>query len=168
MTDLNGHRNMIVIETNSCPSGQKSMPLVLDNEEHGGYGVVLDHTFRGLLSQVDRTLGALAVVYDKNPMEATGYAAVMADVMKEPVLLVEYREMDRDPPVKWVDRLMHVRDGEGVWHPVRACFRYVTQKPWNRFPLYSRTVVLNSVGVGEFLGRGVVRVYVLLTISHFG
>ncbi|KAI3653370.1 hypothetical protein MP228_001317 [Amoeboaphelidium protococcarum] len=145
VTNAEGHRQMIVIETNSCPSGQKSMPLLVDHEEYGGYGIVLEHTFKGILAQTDPQLGRLAVVYDKNVMEASGYAAVMADVMKEEVLLVEFYINDPDPPVKWVDRLMYVRDQQQQWHPVRACFRYVTQKPWNRFPIYSRTLVLNSI-----------------------
>ena len=32
-----------------------------------------------------------------------------------------------------------------VWHPIRACFRYVTQKPWNRMPLNSKTIVMNQI-----------------------
>lgn len=31
------------------------------------------------------------------------------------------------------------------WHPIRACFRYVTQKPWNRFPLNTKTIVMNQI-----------------------
>lgn len=80
-------------------------------------GVVMEHTFRGLLERADLDLGGLAVLYDKNPMEATGYAAVMADLMKEVVHLVEYYEKDLDPPVKWVDRVMHVRSKDGSLHP---------------------------------------------------
>lgn len=121
------------------------MPLLTDSEEYGGYGIVLEHTFRGILAQTDPAVGRLAVVYDKNLMEASGYAAVMADIMKEEVLMVAYYVTDQDPPVKWVDRLMHVKDADGKWHPVRACFRYVTQKPWTRFPVLSKTLVLNSV-----------------------
>ena len=26
------------------------------------------------------------------------------------------------------------------WVPIRACFRYVTVRPWTKFPMYSRTV----------------------------
>jgi hypothetical protein len=41
---------------------------------------------------------------------------------------------------------MEVRDQNNVWHPVRAAFRYVTQKPWNRLPIISsKTVILNPV-----------------------
>lgn len=32
-----------------------------------------------------------------------------------------------------------------VWHPIRACFRYLTQKPWNRFPIKTKTVVVNEI-----------------------
>ena len=149
VTDSYGHKNMIVIETNSCPSGQKSMPLLQDCDEFGGYGIVLDHAFRGFLEQTDKSVGGLAVLYDKNYMEASGYAAVMAELMQEEVHLVEYYN-DSDtaaaPTVKWVDRLLYVKNGDvDEWIPIRACFRYVTQKPWNRFPLFSKTIVLNSI-----------------------
>ncbi|ORY46545.1 hypothetical protein BCR33DRAFT_736708 [Rhizoclosmatium globosum] len=107
--------------------------------------VVIDATFREMIQQADKSLGDLAVVYDKNPMEATGYAAVMADHTKEKVWLAEYYEDDPSPPVKWVDGVMYLRDKEKEWHPIRACFRYVTQKPWNRFPINSKTIVLNSL-----------------------
>ena len=36
--------------------------------------------------------GVLAVIYDKNPMEASGYAAALADLMEEPVYFVDYYE----------------------------------------------------------------------------
>ena len=51
--------------------------------------------------------GGLAVVYDKNPMETTGYAAALADAMKEPVWLVEFYHDDSDPPGEWW--------GDGWW-----------------------------------------------------
>lgn len=60
-------------------------------------------------------------------MEASGYAAVMADLMKEKVHLVELN--DQDPPVKWIDKLMYVRDKDSNWHPIRACFRLTTKTP---------------------------------------
>ncbi|KAI8898808.1 hypothetical protein BC833DRAFT_657495 [Globomyces pollinis-pini] len=146
VTTASGKRQMIVVETNSCPSGQKSMPLINEiGDEHGGYGSVIDHSAIELFAKVDPNLGDLAVIYDKNSMEATGYAAVLADKTNEKVWLAEYHLNDPNPPVKWEDGVMFVRDGENQWHPIRACFRYVTQKPWNRFPIHSKTVVLNSV-----------------------
>ncbi|KNC96630.1 uncharacterized protein SPPG_07843 [Spizellomyces punctatus DAOM BR117] len=145
VTTASGHRQMIIVETNSCPSGQKSMPLLSDPEEHGGYGVVIDLTFKELILQADKSLGDLAVVCDKNMMEASGYAAVMAESTGERVWIAEYYLEDPDPPVKWEDGIMYIRDDKKEWHPIRACFRYVTQKPWNRFPINAKTIVLNSV-----------------------
>ncbi|KAG0234203.1 hypothetical protein BGW42_006841 [Actinomortierella wolfii] len=144
VTTADGHRQMIIVETNSCPSGQKSMPLLTESDEHGGYRTVLDSAFRDMIEKADRSLGDLAVVYDKNTMEATGYASTLADVMKEKVWSVEFYEDDTDPPVKWVDRVMYIRDSNKEWHSIRACFRYVTQKPWNRFPIHTRTIVMNQ------------------------
>ena len=40
VTSAGGRRQMVVIENNSCPSGQKSMPLIDDNQEQGGYRLV--------------------------------------------------------------------------------------------------------------------------------
>lgn len=112
---------MIVIETNSCPSGQKSMPLISetgDNNEHGGYRVVIESAFRDQLSKADPNMGGLAVIYDKNEMESSGYAAVLADVAQEPVWLVEWYDGDPDPNVKWQDRVLHVRDEQKGIDPV--------------------------------------------------
>lgn len=63
-----------------------------------------------MIETADRSLGGLAVVCDKNMMEASGYASTLADVMKEKVWLVEFYEYDLDPPVKWIDRVMYIRD----------------------------------------------------------
>ncbi|KAG0046774.1 hypothetical protein BGZ83_008057 [Gryganskiella cystojenkinii] len=144
VTTASGHRQMIIVETNSCPSGQKSMPLLTEADEHGGYRLVLESAFKDMIETADRSLGGLAVVCDKNMMEASGYASTLADVMKEKVWLVEFYEYDQDPPVKWIDRVMYIRDDKKEWHSIRACFRYVTQKPWNRFPLYTKTIVMNQ------------------------
>ncbi|KAK3834490.1 MAG: hypothetical protein J3R72DRAFT_372272 [Linnemannia gamsii] len=144
VTTASGHRQMIIVETNSCPSGQKSMPLLSESDEHGGYRLVLESAFKDMIETADRSLGGLAVVCDKNMMEASGYASTLAEVMKEKVWLVEYYEYDQDPPVKWIDRVMFIRDEKKEWHSIRACFRYVTQKPWNRFPLYTKTIVMNQ------------------------
>ncbi len=90
VTTAQGQRQMIIVETNSCPSGQKSMPVLTDADETGGYGQVISSAFLQLISGVDKEMGALAVVFDKNPMEATGYAAVLADVTGEQVFLAEF------------------------------------------------------------------------------
>jgi hypothetical protein len=121
------------------------MPLLTETgDDHGGYSAVIN-TFKEMVAQADKALGALAVVYDKNPMEATGYAAVLAEETQEHVWLAEYYKDDPHPPVKWLHGVMFIRDKDKTWHPIRACFRYVTQKPWNRFPINTKTIVLNSV-----------------------
>ena len=102
---------MIIVETNSCPSGQKSMPVLSEIElfEFGGYQVVIDLAFKELIKKTDPRVGGLAVVCDKNLMESSGYAAVMAERMEEPVWLVEFHDKEPDPPVKWVDGIMYIR-----------------------------------------------------------
>jgi hypothetical protein len=146
VTDAHGNRKMVVIETNSSPSGQKSMPLIDENREKGGYAIYMARTFRKVLkSKRTKIKGKLAVIYDKNYMEASGYAAAMADEFQEEVLLAPFFRQDENPPVRFVDKLMEVRDAEGIWHPIRAAFRYVTQKPWDRIPVHSKTVILNPI-----------------------
>lgn len=145
VTNAYGQRQMVIVETNSCPSGQKSMPLLSDIDEHGGYHTVLSTAFQSSLSQADPLLGGLAVIYDKNEMEALGYATVMADLTHEPVWIAEFYDKDPDPPVRWDQGVLYVRDYCGAWHSVRACFRYVTKAPWNRIPLKTRTLVLNRI-----------------------
>ncbi|KAI9295703.1 hypothetical protein K502DRAFT_364740 [Neoconidiobolus thromboides FSU 785] len=140
-----GQRQMIIVETNSCPSGQKSMPLLSETDEFGGYRTVLESAFKHISAKADRNLGDLAVIYDKNHMEASGYCAVLAEISKEKVWLVEYYNNDPTPPVKWEDGIMSIRDTEGQWHSIRACFRYVTQKPWARIPLHTKTIVMNEI-----------------------
>lgn len=145
VTTVTGQRQMVVIETNSCPSGQKSMPLVREDAEQGGYRVLMERVFKPMLSRSRLPDGDLAVVYDKNPMENTGYAAAMADTCEEPVWLVEFYQNDTDPPVRFDDGVMHVRDEAGDWHPIRAAHRYVTQRPWNRIPAITKTLISNPV-----------------------
>jgi hypothetical protein len=147
VTSAGGKRQMVLIENNSCPSGQKSMPLVDDNQEQGSYRWLIERTFKPF-SEARRSplSGALAVVYDKNHVEASGYAAVIADVFKEPVFFVPFFENDLNPPVRFDKQgVMEVRDQQGEWHPVRTAFRYVTQRPWNRLPLQTKTRILNPI-----------------------
>ena len=151
VTTVEGKKQMLVVETNSCPSGQKSMPL-LDEQgnEYGGYRIVVENCVKEVIGNTDPSLGDLAVVFDKNAMEATGYASVLADLTGEKVWLAEFHWNDNNPPVKWIDGLMYIRDADQVWHPIRGCFKYVTQKPWNRFPLKSKTAVINHVLIINF------------------
>ena len=67
VTSEEGKRQVVVIETNSCPSGQKSMPRVNESLEKAGYERLLRDSF---LEQVSRRKGVpkgdLVVIYDKN------------------------------------------------------------------------------------------------------
>ena len=145
VTTVGGRQQMVVIETNSCPSGQKSMPLFDESLDQGGYQDLVSNCFKPLVKSRRLPEGALAVVFDKNPMENTGYAAAMADAFEEPVYLVEFHEDDPDPPVRFVDGVMEVRDEAGAWNPIRAAHRYVTQRPWSRIPPLTKTLLLNPV-----------------------
>lgn len=145
VTTRSGARQMVVIETNSCPSGQKSMPLYEEHDEQGGYRTLMERSFAPLARSRRAPAGELAVVYDKNPMECSGYAAAMADAFGEPVHLVRFDDGDPDPPVRFDEGLMEIRDQAGAWRPIRCAFRYVTQRPWNRIPVLTRTVILNPV-----------------------
>jgi len=149
-----GVRRTVVIETNSCPSGQKAMPLVEDPHEQAGYRTLAERTFVPLLRRRNLPDGGLAVLYDKNEMECAGYAAALADVAGQAVWLVPVFEDATDPPLR-VDRsgIAEVRDRQGDWHPLRAALRYVTQCPWSRIPPVTRTLICNPVLVCLAGGR---------------
>jgi hypothetical protein len=145
VTTRTGARQMVVIETNSCPSGQKSMPLYEEHDEQGGYRVLMEQSFAPLVRSRRMPSGELAVVYDKNVMENSGYAAAMADTFGEPVHMVRFEDGDPDPPVRFDDGQMEIRDSAGAWRAIRCAFRYVTQRPWNRIPVMTKTLILNPV-----------------------
>jgi hypothetical protein len=144
ITNLHGERKLTLIETNSCPSGQKSMPLLDENIEMGGYKRLIERTFKPM-AEKSLVKGGLAVIYDKNPMENIGYAATIADVFQEDVYLAKFDKEDPNPPVKFEDGIMFVHTSDEEWTPIRASFRYVTQEPWNRLPPNLKTVLLNPI-----------------------
>ena len=154
-TSEGGKRQMVVLENNSCPSGQKSMPLVDDNREDGSYRLLIERTFKPMLKKkrgVVGVKGGLALIYDKNYMETSGYAAVIADVFDEDVLLVPMYNGQPNDHVKVENDIIHILS-EGEWKPMRAIFRYLTQKPWNRLPLSSKTKILNPIAACLAGGR---------------
>lgn len=154
VTTDEGVRRVIVIETNSCPSGQKSMPFGEDAHEESGYRTLLEQTFLPLLKRRQLPKGGLAVLYDKNEMETSGYAAMMADVAQEPVWFVPCFQDDDDLPTRFTeDGVLEIRTPENEWVPIRAAFRYVTQRPWSRIPAITRTAILNPVLVCLSGGR---------------
>lgn len=144
-TTAAGNRRLVVIETNSCPSGNKSMPIPSDDDEQAGYRKLIETAFLPLISKRKAATGDLAVLFDKNHMEAWGYAAAIADLTEEQVFLTPFPDRSEDPPARFTDGILEIRGPEGEWTPIRAAFRYVTQKPWNRIPVRTRTRVLNPV-----------------------
>lgn len=146
-TSSEGKREMVVIENNSSPSGQKSMPLLDDNQEEGSYKLLVERTFKPLLKPKQgqsKIEGSLAVIYDKNYMETSGYAAVIADVFDEEVYLVPFFNGEENEHIK-VENDQFFIFVENEWKPLRGAFRYVTQKPWNRIPVQSKTKILNPI-----------------------
>jgi hypothetical protein len=154
VTSSGAKRQMVVIENNSCPSGQKSMPLLDDNDEQGSYRLMVERTFKPFIKKIKDVKGGLAVIYDKNEIEVFGYAKVIADVMNEPVHCVPFYKDDKNPKVHFEDGIMYIKeenDKEAL--PMRAAFRYLTQKPWNRLPLNTKTKILNPTIVCLAGGR---------------
>lgn len=145
-TTARGERRIVVIETNSSPSGQKSFPRPDEVAEMGGYRLLMERTFLPMLKRRGTPAGGLAVLYDKNEMEASGYAAAMAELSGEPVHLVPCFDGDPDPSWRFDDdRVLSIRTADGTWLPIRGAMRYVTQRPWHRIPPTTRTVLLNPV-----------------------
>jgi len=140
-----GVRRIVIIETNSCPSGQKSMPRIAEADEMAGYRLLVEHTFLDMMGSGVLPDGELAVLYDKNLMEASGYAATAAELTREPVHLVPYFDGDLGRTARFTDGVLEVLAVDDRWVPIRAAMRYVTQRPWNRLPPLSRTAILNPV-----------------------
>ena len=146
-TSAEGHRQMVVIENNSCPSGQKSMPLMDDNKEDGAYRLLVERTFKEMLKPkkgANKVKGKLAVIYDKNHMETSGYAATIANVFEEEVYLVPFYLGETNDHIKVEDGMICLFS-DNEWIELRGVFRYVTQRPWNRLPLHSKTKILNPI-----------------------
>lgn len=142
VTTETGNRRMVVLETNSCPSGQKSMPPRSDADEHRGYRYLIENSFIPTLKKKRLPKGALAVIYDKNIMETSGYAQTIADLTGENVYLVPHFN-NEEQFLKFDNGVLIINyNGEEI--PIRAAYRYVTQKPWNRIPTTSKTLIFNS------------------------
>ncbi len=143
VTTESGHRKIVVVETNSCPSGQKSMPLYDEYSDQGGYGFIINESFKPMLKNKKLPKGSLAVIYDKNYMEASGYAAAMSDCFNEPVFLVPMFT-DSSDHYKFEDGVLKINNN-GEWISIKACLRYVTQKPWTRIPVVTKTAIYNPI-----------------------
>ncbi len=146
-----GNRHMVVVENNSCPSGQKSMPLLNEFDEQGGYKRFMELSIKPLLKG-SKKKGVSAVIYDKNYMEASGYAHAMADMLNQEVLLIPYYHGKDNSHIKVDEEGIHVFHNE-KWEKLTVAFRYLTQKPWNRLPIQSKTLIVNPTVVCLAGGR---------------
>lgn len=121
------------------------MPLYEEHDEQGGYRELITRSFLPALKGRRLPPGELAVIYDKNLTETSGYAAAIADAVDEPVHLVEMPDRAPDPRARFENGVLHIRDEQDEWRPIRAAFRYVTQRPWNRIPIHTKTAIFNPV-----------------------
>ncbi len=152
VTTEKGNRKMVILETNSCPSGQKSMPPRSDLDEYRGYKFLIENSFLPAIKRKRLPKGCLAVIYDKNYLETSGYAATIADLTGEKVYLIPHFNKEGQS-ISFENGVMMVDLEDKTKVPIRAAFRYVTQKPWNRIPPTSKTFVYNSTLVCLAGGR---------------
>ena len=140
---------MMILETNSCPSGQKSMPFNIENNINElGYNKLMNiflELSNNNLSQKLIPEGVLAIIYDKNITEVLGYANQLANISNEKVYLVELYNNDKNPSAKWDENGILLIYLDNLWIKARAVFRYVTQQPWTRIPLNSLTFIFNPI-----------------------
>ena len=78
-------------------------------------------------------------------MEASGYASAMAELLNERVHLVGFPDGHPNPRVRFRDGVMEIRTAADEWKVIRCAFRYVTQRPWNRIPVSTKTLILNPI-----------------------
>lgn len=152
VTTESGNRKMVVLETNSCPSGQKSMPSIVDSDEYRGYKNLVVHSFIPELKKRRLPHGEVAVIYDKNYREVSGYAATIADELNQKVYLVPF--YDDNCRGYFENGVLYITDPETKeLVTIKAAFRYVTQKPWKRIPTITKTFIYNSIVVCLSGGR---------------
>ena len=144
VTNEDGFRKMVLIETNSCPSGQKSFPLFDEIEEQGRYRFLIENSFIPAMKKAKLIDGKLAVIFDKNKLEASGYASTIADLLNENVYLVNFYKQDEGEVYKFEEGILYIKFEE-KWIPIRAAYKYVTQKPWNRIPVKSKSFIYNPI-----------------------
>lgn len=145
VANVDGLRTMILVETNSCPSGQKSTPLLAEDQEEGGYRLLVERTLLPVFRRSSKG-GVAAVLYDKNKMEVSGYAAVLADKLEEPVFVATFFDDGKNEHIRYHEDYLQLRNGpDGEWLNVRAAFRYVTQRPWTRIPHGLKTQIVNPI-----------------------
>lgn len=142
-----GMRRKLVLETNSCPSGQKSFPLLDEEQEEGGYRRILEQTFLPLIKSCLKQAARgeiLAVIYDKNLMESSGYAQVLANLTGVRTYLIPATHSDPERFLAIRNRRLFAKL-DGIEVPIACAWRYVTQRPWTRLPVNLKTPLLNPI-----------------------
>jgi hypothetical protein len=76
----------------------------------------------------------------------------LADLTGEDVYLVPHFN-NEEQFITFDDGVMILTDHDGKKIPIRGAFRYVTQKPWNRIPVVTKTFIFNSTLVCLSGGR---------------
>ena len=152
VTTGEGNRKMVVLETNSCPSGQSSMPPRSDSDEYRGYRLLIENSFLPALRKKRLPQGVLAVIYDKNYIENSGYAQTLSDITGEKVYLIPHCQ-NEEQFLSIRNHILEVNLPSGECLPIRAAIRYVTQRPWNRIPIITKTFIYNPIVVDLAGGR---------------
>lgn len=156
VTTANGKKQMILIETNSCPSGQKSMPQLSKLDEYRGYRNLIENSFLPLLEihlkeNPECVDGKLVVLWDKNTLEVTGYAQTLSDLTGEDVYLIKVMLGEKNTLFEKNGILYFNHEGKDI--KVRGAIRYVTQKPWTRLPFVTKSFLYNPINVCLAGGR---------------
>lgn len=144
VTNDQAKRSMVVIENNSCPSWQKSMPPVSEDLEYYGYELYSEHVLaQQFTEKTNKEDWILAVIYDKNEMETAWYAQTLSSIMKEPVYHIPMYEDSNS--VRQKEGWLEWKLPSWKWKRIRWCMRYVTQKPRTKLPIVSNTLLLNPI-----------------------
>jgi hypothetical protein len=69
----------------------------------------------------------------------------MADILDEEVYLIYFPSDSGDEIIRHEHEILQFKMDDGSWKSIRAAFRYVTNKPWNRLPISSKTKILNPL-----------------------
>ncbi|CAG8816930.1 18003_t:CDS:2, partial [Gigaspora rosea] len=102
--DSNSNRQMIIVESGSCPAGQMIMPLLnINNKRRNGYTFLTQTAFKQALKNTDSSLGELAIVSDEGcyTIEIAGYVAAISEETKEHVWVVKLQnDAEYEQPIK--------------------------------------------------------------------
>ncbi len=127
--DRDGEKRAVLIETNSCPGGARSMPSAsITRVEDSAFARTLSSA---LLPHVVEE-GPLAVMYDQNPSGNQRMAQVLATLSGREVYGVyvptpEVAARHIDPHTLMVDGI-----------PIAGAHRFVTQDPWRKLAILNQ------------------------------